>query len=321
VSRHDATSRRYRSGEAAKLARMPAATLRIWEQRYGVISPQTSATGQRLYSDEDVQRLRLLKALVGRGHAIGSIARLEGPALEALLTSRAKDKPGPAHASREAAITIVAVGLGEWEPKESVAASFESLDAVLQSSAPASASGLIARVASLHPETVALIAEAAAHIGASEVMVVFPFGTQQATQLAALQGMTLRKRPDGMLRADELLAEFAALLRQRNLGETPRSGLWLRTPRRFDDATLARLVHLSTTIACECPKHLAELIMQLSAFEGYSDDCLSRSPADALLHRHLGDTANRAVRMFEDALAEVARQEGWDVMKPPTAAS
>lgn len=32
--------RRYRSGEAARLARMPAATLRIWERRYAVVSPQ-----------------------------------------------------------------------------------------------------------------------------------------------------------------------------------------------------------------------------------------------------------------------------------------
>jgi hypothetical protein len=268
-----------------------------------------------------VHRLRLLKALVGRGHAIGSIARLEGAALEALLTSKAIDKPQTTHQSLEAAITIVAVGLGELEPNELVTASFESLDAMRRFSAPISASGLIARVASLYPETVDQLAEAATRIGASEVTVVFPFGTQQATQLAALQGMTLIKRPDGLLRADELLTQFTTLLQQRNLDESARRGLWLRSPRRFDDATLARLVRLSTTIACECPKHLAELVMQLSAFERYSDDCLSRSPADALLHRHLGDTANRAVRMFEDALSEVAKQEGWDVMDPPSLAS
>ncbi|MFX1673979.1 MerR family transcriptional regulator [Paraburkholderia sp. A2WS-5] len=321
MSKQDASSRRYRSGEAAKLARMPAATLRIWEQRYGVICPPTSESGQRLYSDDDVHRLRLLKALVGRGHAIGSIARLEGSALEALATSKAKDKPLAAHGSSAAAITIIAVGLGELEPNECISASFGSLDALLRSSAATRASGLIARVAALHPETVDQLAEAATRIGASEVTVVFPFGTQEAIQLAALQGMTLRKRPDGLLRADELLAEFTTALRQRNPGESSGRGLWLRSARRFDDATLARLVRLSTTIACECPKHLAELIMQLSAFEGYSDQCLSRSPADALLHRHLGDTANRAVRMFEDALAEVAQQEGWDVMEPPSLAT
>jgi len=320
VSKQDATSRQYRSGEAAKLARMPAATLRIWEQRYGVISPRTSASGQRLYSDEDVHRLRLLKALVGRGHAIGSIARLEGAALEALLTSTARDK-GAAALEPEAVASIVTVGLGDVGPNDHVTDRFDSLDALLQCGAPPSAQGLIVRVASLHAETVEQIAEAAARIGAGSVMVVFPFGTRQAMELATLQGMTLKKRPDALLHAGELVAEFSASLQRRTPDGALRRGLWLRSQRRFDDATLARLVRLSTTIACECPKHLAELVMQLSAFERYSDDCLSRSPDDALLHRHLGDTANRAVRMFEDALVEVARQEGWDVMEPPALTS
>lgn len=70
------TPHRYRSGEAARLARMPAATLRIWERRYGVVAPPKTPSGQRLYSDDDVQRIRLLKTLVNQGHAIGSIASL-----------------------------------------------------------------------------------------------------------------------------------------------------------------------------------------------------------------------------------------------------
>ncbi len=297
---------------------MPAATLRIWEQRYSVISPPTSASGQRLYSDEDVHRLRLLKALVGRGHAIGSIARLEEPALEALLESPVRDTGAVAPEPGDAETSIVAVGLGSVTLKGHVTKRFDSVDALLEKGEPVRAHGLIVRVASLHAETVERIAEAAAHIDASAVMVVFPFGTRQAVELAALQGMTLKKRPDALLHTDELLAEFSASLQQRNPDGSLHRGLWLRSQRRFDDATLARIVHLSTTIACECPRHLSELVMQLSAFERYSDECLSCSPADALLHRYLGDTANRAVRMFEDALAEVARQEGWDVTEPPT---
>jgi DNA-binding transcriptional MerR regulator len=74
----------YRSGAAARVARMPVTTLRIWERRYGVVSPPKSASGQRLYSSQDVQRLVLLKKLVERGHAIGSIARLELDQLDRL---------------------------------------------------------------------------------------------------------------------------------------------------------------------------------------------------------------------------------------------
>ena len=67
--------------------------------------------------------------------------------------------------------------------------------------------------------------------------------------------------------------------------------LWLSAgaiaPRRFDDATLTDFAGLSSTIACDCPRHVAELLMQLSNFEAYSADCKNLSPADAALHGYL----------------------------------
>ncbi|CAM2157642.1 MerR family transcriptional regulator [Paraburkholderia tropica] len=321
MSKEESTKRRYRSGEAAKLARMPAATLRIWEQRYGVISPPTSASGQRLYSDEDVNRLRHVKALVDRGYAIGSVARLEKTALEALLSSKTRQKAAPKTEAGDEAVTFVAVGFGDVDVDECITASFESIEALLQSNSPLRASGLIAHISSLHPQTVDRLAEGAVRIGANEVMVVFPFGTEDAIQLATLQGMTLRKRADALLRAGEFFEEFTTLLRERAIDESSDRNLWRRSSRRFDNSTLARLARLSSAIACECPRHLAELIMQLSAFENYSDECISRSPADAMLHRHLGDAANRAARLLEESLSEVARKEGWDVLNPPQLSS
>ena len=50
--------------------------LRAWERRYGVVSPPRTDGGQRLYSDLDIERLRLLRRLTDRGHAIGRIASL-----------------------------------------------------------------------------------------------------------------------------------------------------------------------------------------------------------------------------------------------------
>ena len=56
-------------------------TLRAWERRYQVVAPSRTEGGQRLYSDLDVQRLKLLRRLTGRGH---SIAQLAGASLEEL---------------------------------------------------------------------------------------------------------------------------------------------------------------------------------------------------------------------------------------------
>lgn len=58
--------------------------LRAWERRYGVVSPTRTEGGQRLYSQLDVERLRLLRRLTDRGHAIGRIAALPLDALARL---------------------------------------------------------------------------------------------------------------------------------------------------------------------------------------------------------------------------------------------
>jgi CheY-like chemotaxis protein len=42
-------------------------TIRTWEDRYGVVSPQRSPAGRRLYSHNEVERLRFVKAKVDEG--------------------------------------------------------------------------------------------------------------------------------------------------------------------------------------------------------------------------------------------------------------
>ncbi len=81
--------------------------------------------------------------------------------------------------------------------------------------------------------------------------------------------------------------------------------------RRFDDAALTEFAGLSTNIACECPAHVAELLMQIASFEAYSADCAHRSPADAALHAYLQRVAGAARVLFESALERVAVAEGW----------
>ncbi len=81
-------------------------------------------------------------------------------------------------------------------------------------------------------------------------------------------------------------------------------------PRRYDDAALAGFAALSSTIACECPRHVAELLMQLSHFEDYSAQCASGGPSDAALHVYLERVAGTARALFESALEHVAVQEG-----------
>ncbi len=69
--------------------------LRAWERRYGAVAPSRSSGGQRLYSDLDVQRLKLIRQLAKRGHSIGQLA---GASLSDLQrTAREENLPGTGH--------------------------------------------------------------------------------------------------------------------------------------------------------------------------------------------------------------------------------
>lgn len=50
--------------------------LRAWERRYDAVVPARTATGRRLYSDRDLEKLTILGLLTGAGHRIGDIASL-----------------------------------------------------------------------------------------------------------------------------------------------------------------------------------------------------------------------------------------------------
>ena len=50
--------------------------LRVWERRYGAVTPERSDTNRRLYSEEEVTRLEFLAVLTSSGHGISNIADL-----------------------------------------------------------------------------------------------------------------------------------------------------------------------------------------------------------------------------------------------------
>lgn len=77
---------------------LSADVIRAWERRYAVITPARSDTGRRLYSDADVERLRLLAQATRAGRAIGQIAALPTSSLATLVDADTAE-PG---AGREA---------------------------------------------------------------------------------------------------------------------------------------------------------------------------------------------------------------------------
>ncbi len=59
--------------------------IRIWERRYQAVTPERTPTNRRLYSDDDIERLKLLHQAIEHGHSIGHIADLPFDELNALV--------------------------------------------------------------------------------------------------------------------------------------------------------------------------------------------------------------------------------------------
>jgi MerR family transcriptional regulator, light-induced transcriptional regulator len=74
----------YPISAVAKLTGIPLDTLRAWERRYRTVIPKRAARG-RVYSEEQIQKLLLLRRAVEQGHSIGQVAALGDRQLRGLL--------------------------------------------------------------------------------------------------------------------------------------------------------------------------------------------------------------------------------------------
>jgi DNA-binding transcriptional MerR regulator/methylmalonyl-CoA mutase cobalamin-binding subunit len=66
----------YSIKDLEKLTGVKAHTIRIWEQRYELISPQRTGTNIRFYTDEEAKRLLKVAALYHQGFKISKIASM-----------------------------------------------------------------------------------------------------------------------------------------------------------------------------------------------------------------------------------------------------
>lgn len=74
-------------------------TLRVWERRYGFPQPGRDAQGQRVYTQQDVDRLRQIAALLRAGHRPGRVVPLDEAGRQALLQPPADAAAPSAQAS------------------------------------------------------------------------------------------------------------------------------------------------------------------------------------------------------------------------------
>ena len=316
-----AAAARHRSGAVARMLRMPVATLRVWERRYGVTQPLLSASGQRLYSDDDVRRLALLKQLTDLGHAIGRLAGLDMAQLQqvasthaSVLAARAGEDRPPVRAQpwRVAVIgAALAARLQRPGLRRHLARPVQVLGPFADTAAAAAAlqgaavDALLVHSPRLHDGWLASLQAAAPALAPLPKAVLYRYAAETTCAALAADGTALLREPQ----SDTVIGQWLQGVLPANAPACPVADSAV-PPRRWDDAALADFAGLSSTIACECPRHVAELLLQLSHFETYSAECRHRNAADAELHAYLQQVAGTARARFEAALEHVALHEG-----------
>jgi DNA-binding transcriptional MerR regulator len=335
----------FRAGAVARIAGMPVATLRIWEQRYQAVRPNTAASGHRLYSPADVERATLLRRLTAQGHAIGSLASLETEQMREMMRAPEVTQANWVESHLQSSIKIVVVGhslasrvqrlfyLQPFGLKVQLVGVFDSLDASAkaagQSDEP-TADILILQAGSLQTGILKELIEAQDAWRASSAAVFYRFSSAAARAELTNAGVEVLSEPSD----DNTLRQWLSTLQNNDAqgrkatdvrDSTPPVSVGLSqqtvSPPQFDDAALTQFAGLSTTVACECPSHLAELLLQVSSFEKYSSECANRSAADARLHTYLQQVAGSARMLFEKALEQVAIAEGLPLPFPSSVSS
>lgn len=358
----------HRSGAVARMLRMPVATLRVWERRYGVTQAQLSPSGHRLYSADEVRRLAVIKQLTDLGHAIGSLAgltmaQLQGAAAdhaqalsvarrtastdaqrtvrrrEPAATQAAANSPSPAPQAPTAPLRLAVVGASlarrlqrpgvrrRWPAPWVLQGPFDSVEQAAAALSPSSVDLLLIHAPHGLPPELELgaalpasnaLAAFSAFTGAC-IGVLYSFAPHAACEALADAGVAMLREPQPDVVVAQWLQALAASVAKAppaapvdHASFTPgeASPALPIPPRRWDDAALADMAGLSSTIACECPRHVAELLVQLSHFESYSAECEHKSPADAQLHAYLRHVTASARARFEEALEQLARHEG-----------
>jgi DNA-binding transcriptional MerR regulator len=88
----------YSIGAVAEMLGSTAATLRSWEERYGVVTPERTEGGRRLYSRDHLEQLRFVKGKIAQGFSAADAhrllrQRLEDPQRPGAVEPHAADAP------------------------------------------------------------------------------------------------------------------------------------------------------------------------------------------------------------------------------------
>jgi DNA-binding transcriptional MerR regulator/methylmalonyl-CoA mutase cobalamin-binding subunit len=113
-----------RIGELGRRAGVNPETIRAWERRYGLLEPRRTRGGFRLYTDEDVRRVRAMRDHLAAGLAAAEAARL---VVDTWSSASRREAPAIMAGDLRAETSVLATALSRFDS----AGANESLDRLL----------------------------------------------------------------------------------------------------------------------------------------------------------------------------------------------
>lgn len=297
-------------GAVARLTGVPADTIRTWERRYQAVEPVRSPSGHRLYSRADVERVRTLSHLADRDERVSDLASLTDEQLRERLGMHT---PSAAGLPRQISTTVVHSTLAERLPGlvsglacEVVVVASATTPSALQSLAPTDV--LVIDLATVSGEPVAALRRVIERVQPTATVVTTDLVPRPLrTQLTRL-GVRLVQQPATLASIRQALLDAMLQAGHVALSSTPEES----SGPRFSRDTLDRLLNTRPDLLCECPNHLASMVIAMQQFEVYSEQCASSTREDAVLHADLAVEASALRERLETLLIRVCEHDGID---------
>lgn len=310
----------YRIGAIASLTGITPDALRVWEKRYGLIQPKRTTTGNRIYSEEDLTRLSLIKNLLDAGDSISKLVSLDISELKKRVATLLHKRVVDDEEMRPCRVIVIGVNMAmrfEQLSDEDVqlvghADSPEQIETLKTEIKP---DLVIFEIPTLNDSHVNKLTNWIEQLDAQHGIVVYRFANKKVLEKIRHKRIVLLRAP---VETQTVIRHCDAILRQilttSKLSSFALPDMAEPIPKRsYDDEKLARIANISSTIKCECPQHLADLIIALTAFETYSVQCEDQSDKDAALHNYLYKMTAQARHTMETALAHLLEVEQIEV--------
>ena len=283
----------YSIGAVERITQIPAHTIRKWESRHGIAVPERTDTGRRIYTDAHIECLQHIKRLTEAGHALAHLAQLSLDGLAELADSTHSTTATELTED----ITLIGPNVVKLLPNVSNVKHRDpqALETWLQQQPRPQHPVLVIEAASISRASLPALYQLSETV--RSLIVIYHYASKGSINDLRQHAITALEAP---VHDQDLVALLQSQAVEPNHSAT----------HRFSTEELARIADMNAGLQCECPNHIAKLLMDISAFEQYSNGCVDEDPAEAALHKRLGNLSAQARALMEDALIAVAAADG-----------